>query len=270
MTKVSYSDHLITKMRRKTGRNVRNNGAFGVSPWPPDTGKPGSKHLGVDIAGLLEGTPIPTWLPGEILHAGRIPNASASDATYGNTVFLWPDGYQDIVLLFAHAKEVHVKTEQRVKWGQEIYAQGGSGAKGLADYGIHTHLEVRKYEKIFHDRPWLMRKRLDPEKYLFLKAHLEGESDVRTHCVVGFSEADAPTLLPIVQVLRRTDDCPIYFRNTMSKGLANYETIHAVGGGEDFVKEIKALAPAAKINHISGPTRLETAVAAWDWWAKNK
>jgi len=93
---------------------------------------------------------------------------------------------------------------------------------------------------------------------------------VRTHCVVGFSEADAPTLLPIVQVLRRTDDCPIYYRNTMTKALAKHETIYVVGGGEDFVKEIKELAPNAKFVPITGPTRLETAVAAWDWWSKHK
>jgi len=164
-------------MRRKTGRNVRNNGAFGESPWPPETAKkpgpPGSKHLGIDIAGLLEGTPIPTWLPGEVLHAGGLPHSSASDATYGNTVFLWPDNYQDIVLLFAHARDTLV-TAGPVQWGQEIFTVGGSGAKGLRTYGIHIHMEVRKYEKIYHDRPWLMRQRLDPEKYLLTSLTWKG------------------------------------------------------------------------------------------------
>jgi len=56
----------------------------------------------------------------------------------------------------------------------------------------------------------------------------------------------------------------------MTKALAKHETIYVVGGGEDFVKEIKELAPNAKFVPITGPTRLETAVAAWDWWSKHK
>lgn len=171
----SLVDHMITEMRKRTGRpNVRNNGKYGISPWPPGA-KNNYKHFGVDIAGLLRDTPIPTWLPGEILHAGKIPNPSGDDATYGNTVFLRPDAKQDIVYLFAHAHRVLCKTGDRVKYEQEIYTQGGSGATGLYTYGVHTHMETRKYEARYHTKPWKMLQRMDPEKVFWDEKILEGE-----------------------------------------------------------------------------------------------
>jgi hypothetical protein len=267
MSKVSIIDHMILEMRKRTGRpNVKNNGGFGESPWPPLTsknpGKPGSKHMGVDIAGLLRHTPIPTWLSGEILHAGRIPDASASDKTYGNTVFLWPDADRDIVLLFAHAQEVLCKTGDRVQWEQEIYTQGGSGATGLNTYGVHSHVEARKYEEVYHDRPWLMRKRLDPEKVLFDEKLLKGEVNPVEFVLVN-TWAD----VPYAKRLMERKKCFMAWRNDQGQlvgDLSRAVRIYVCGGKTDDIPR------GPEIINLAGADAFETVANIGDAIKNNK
>jgi len=158
------------------------------------------------------------------------------------------------VLVFAHLDKRSVKKGQKIQRGDFIGILGNTGVST----GPHLHFQVNKPGGGTRGKNYWG----DPDEFDF-----GGDDEVRIHCVVGFSETDAPTILPVVQILRKKDDCPIYYRNTMTKALAKYQTIYMVGGSE---KEIRELAPDAKIIPITGPTRLETAVAAWDWCLKNK
>jgi murein DD-endopeptidase MepM/ murein hydrolase activator NlpD len=86
-------------------------------------------HDGVDLAAPL-GTPIQTAAAGTVLYAGE-------QKGYGLIAIVeHPDG---LVTLYAHNRDLRVKTGQRVRDGQVIATVGESGRTS----GPHLHFEVR-------------------------------------------------------------------------------------------------------------------------------
>lgn len=95
----------------------------------PVTGKQGSFHAGIDIAG--SGSVVAS-------RAGTVTQASYSD-TYGYTVIVdHGDGYST---LYAHLKKgLSVSNGQSVSQGQQLGIMGTTGRST----GVHLHFEVRK------------------------------------------------------------------------------------------------------------------------------
>lgn len=94
-------------------------------------GKKGKEpHDGIDLAAPL-GTPVKTAAPGTVLYAGE-------QAGYGLIVILEHD--DDVITLYAHNRDLRVKTGQKVRAEQVIATVGESGKTS----GPHLHFEVRK------------------------------------------------------------------------------------------------------------------------------
>lgn len=94
-------------------------------------GKKGSEpHDGIDLAAPL-GTPVKTAAPGSVLYAGE-------QQGYGLIVILEHEG--DLITLYAHNRDLRVKTGQKVRASQVIATVGESGKTS----GPHLHFEVRK------------------------------------------------------------------------------------------------------------------------------
>lgn len=94
-------------------------------------GKKGKEpHDGIDLAAPL-GTPVKTAAPGTVLYAGE-------QAGYGLIVILGHEN--DTITLYAHNRDLRVKTGQKVRASQVIATVGESGKTS----GPHLHFEVRK------------------------------------------------------------------------------------------------------------------------------
>jgi lipoprotein NlpD len=94
-------------------------------------GKKGKEpHDGVDLAAPA-GTPVKTAGPGTVLFAGE-------QRAYGLIVIVEHEG--DLITLYAHNRDLRVKTGQRVRPGQVVATVGDSGRTS----GPHLHFEVRK------------------------------------------------------------------------------------------------------------------------------
>jgi murein DD-endopeptidase MepM/ murein hydrolase activator NlpD len=87
-------------------------------------------HDGIDLAAPA-GTPVRAAADGTVLFAGE-------QRAYGRIVIL--RHANGLITLYAHNRELKVKTDQRVKLGQVIAAVGESGRTS----GPHLHFEVRK------------------------------------------------------------------------------------------------------------------------------
>ncbi|KXG77451.1 Murein DD-endopeptidase MepM [Fervidicola ferrireducens] len=98
-------------------------------------------HNGIDIE-ELEGTPVKAAASGTVIQA-------AEDAELGRLVKIRHEG--DVVTVYAHLKDVYVKTGDRVSQGQII---GTVGKTGLAE-NPHLHFEI-----------WEKGMAQDPEKWL--------------------------------------------------------------------------------------------------------
>ncbi|HLU24453.1 MAG TPA: M23 family metallopeptidase [Longimicrobiales bacterium] len=92
--------------------------------WP-------STHHGVDLA-VPEGTPVRAMAGGRVVHAGPY-------GAYGITVVI--EHNRNLVTLYAHLKEAHVRVGDEVNGRQVI---GLSGRSGNAT-GPHLHFEVRRW-----------------------------------------------------------------------------------------------------------------------------
>lgn len=206
-------------------------------------------HRGLDFGGRnVRGKLI--LCPG----AGVVTHAGFNDGGYGHYVGVKMP--TDFTQVFAHLDERGVKVGDRIRRGDSIGKLGNTG-KSTAP---HLHFQINRPGTGVNGSGFFGH----PDDYVF------EEDDMRTHCVVGNTEVDSPILMPVVQVLRRQDDCPIYFRTTMTKSLNQYRTVYVVGGTE---ADVRALAPDAEIVLISGGPgtgRLETAVAAQKWVSINK
>jgi murein DD-endopeptidase MepM/ murein hydrolase activator NlpD len=87
-------------------------------------------HDGIDLAAPA-GTPVKTAAPGTVLFAG-------DQKGYGLIVIVeHPSG---LITLYAHNRDLRVKTGQKVREGQVVATVGDSGRTS----GPHLHFEVRK------------------------------------------------------------------------------------------------------------------------------
>jgi murein DD-endopeptidase MepM/ murein hydrolase activator NlpD len=87
-------------------------------------------HDGIDLAAPA-GTPVKTAAPGTTLYAGE-------QKGYGLIVIVEHAG--GLITLYAHNRDVRVKTGQKVREGQVVATVGDSGKTS----GPHLHFEVRK------------------------------------------------------------------------------------------------------------------------------
>lgn len=109
----------------------------GVLAWPlkgvlyARFGRKGKEpHDGIDLAAPAA-TPVQTAAPGTVLFAGE-------QKGYGLIVIIEHDA--GLVTLYAHNRDVRVKTNQKVRAGQVVATVGDSGRTS----GPHLHFEVRK------------------------------------------------------------------------------------------------------------------------------
>ncbi len=97
-------------------------------------GKKGKEpHDGVDLAAPA-GQPVKTAAPGTVLFAGE-------QKGYGLIVIVEHD--DGLITLYAHNRDLRVKTGQKVRDGQVVATVGDSGRTS----GPHLHFEVRKEGK---------------------------------------------------------------------------------------------------------------------------
>lgn len=92
--------------------------------------KGGEPHDGIDLAAPL-GTPVRTAGEGTVLYAGEQPG-------YGRIAIVEHAG--GLITLYAHNRDLRVKSGQKVRRGQVIATVGESGRTS----GPHLHFEVRK------------------------------------------------------------------------------------------------------------------------------
>lgn len=109
----------------------------GVLSWPlrgvlyARFGKKGrEQHDGIDLA-APSGTPVKTARAGKVLYAGE-------QKGYGLIVII--DHGDDLITLYAHNRDLRVKSGQRVRDGQVVATVGESGRTS----GPHLHFEVRQ------------------------------------------------------------------------------------------------------------------------------
>ena len=109
----------------------------GVLQWPvrgvlyAKFGRKGKEgHDGIDLAAPA-GSPVKTAGPGTVLFAG-------DQRGYGLIVLVEHD--QHLITLYAHNRDLRVKTGQKVREGQVVATVGDSGKTS----GPHLHFEVRK------------------------------------------------------------------------------------------------------------------------------
>lgn len=87
-------------------------------------------HDGIDLAAPA-GTAVKTAAPGTVLFAGE-------QRAYGLIVIVQHPG--ELITLYAHNRDLRVKTGQKVREGQVVATVGDSGRTS----GPHLHFEVRK------------------------------------------------------------------------------------------------------------------------------
>ncbi len=109
----------------------------GVLSWPlrgvlyARFGKKGKEaHDGIDLAAPA-GHPVKTAAPGTVLFAGE-------QRGYGLIVIIEHTG--GLITLYAHNRDLRVRTGQQVREGQVVATVGDSGSTS----GPHLHFEVRK------------------------------------------------------------------------------------------------------------------------------
>lgn len=122
---------------KKQPRVVRVGKGSGVLQWPlrgvlyARFGKKGKEpHDGVDLAAPA-GQSVKVAAPGTVLFAGE-------QKGYGLIVIVEHDG--GLITLYAHNRDLRVKTGQKVRDGQVVATVGDSGRTS----GPHLHFEVRK------------------------------------------------------------------------------------------------------------------------------
>lgn len=94
-------------------------------------GKKGKEpHDGIDLA-APQGTPVKAARAGEVVYAGE-------QKGYGLIVIV--SHAEELVTLYAHNRDLRVKTGQKVRDGQVVATVGESGRTS----GPHLHFEVRK------------------------------------------------------------------------------------------------------------------------------
>ncbi len=123
--------------RPRPAKPVKVGRAGGSLQWPlrgvlyARFGRKGKEpHDGIDLAAPA-GTPVKTAAPGTVLFAGE-------QQGYGLIVIVEHDG--GLITLYAHNRDLRVKTGQKVREAQVVATVGDSGRTS----GPHLHFEVRK------------------------------------------------------------------------------------------------------------------------------
>jgi len=124
----------VTKRQPKPAHVGTSNGPLS---WPlrgvlyARFGRKGKEpHDGIDLSAPA-GTPVKTAAPGTTLYAGE-------QKGYGLIVIV--EHAEGLVTLYAHNRDVRVKTGQKVREGQVVATVGDSGKTS----GPHVHFEVRR------------------------------------------------------------------------------------------------------------------------------
>lgn len=124
-------------VEKKPPKVIRVGKGSGVLEWPlrgvlyARFGKKGKEpHDGIDLAAPA-GQAVKTAAPGTVLFAGE-------QKGYGLIVIVEHDG--GLITLYAHNRDLRVKTGQKVRTGQVVATVGDSGRTS----GPHLHFEVRK------------------------------------------------------------------------------------------------------------------------------
>jgi len=127
----------LEAVEKKPPRVIRVGKGSGVLEWPlrgvlyARFGKKGKgPHDGIDLAAPA-GQAVKTAAPGTVLFAGE-------QKGYGLIVIVEHDG--GLITLYAHNRDLRVKTGQKVRTGQVVATVGDSGRTS----GPHLHFEVRK------------------------------------------------------------------------------------------------------------------------------
>lgn len=127
----------LAEAEQRPPKSVKVGRKDGVLQWPlrgvlyARFGKKGKEpHDGIDLAAPA-GTPVKTAAPGTVLFAGE-------QKGYGLIVIVEHDGA--LITLYAHNRDLRVKTGQKVREGQVVSTVGDSGRTT----GPHLHFEVRK------------------------------------------------------------------------------------------------------------------------------
>ena len=110
-------------------------GAVG-SPFGP---RGAAWHGGIDIKGD-RGTPIRAAAPGMVVMSGR-------ERAYGNVIKIWHAG--ELMTVYAHNLENHVKVGDWVERGQVIGTVGSTGRATAPHLHLEVRLEGRKYDPLF-------------------------------------------------------------------------------------------------------------------------
>jgi murein DD-endopeptidase MepM/ murein hydrolase activator NlpD len=126
-----------TKKRAPPPKAVRVGKGSGVLQWPlrgvlyARFGKKGKEpHDGIDLSAPA-GLPVKVAAPGLVLFAG-------DQKGYGLIVIV--EHANGLITLYAHNRDLRVKTGQKVREGQVVATVGDSGRTS----GPHLHFEVRK------------------------------------------------------------------------------------------------------------------------------
>jgi murein DD-endopeptidase MepM/ murein hydrolase activator NlpD len=106
------------------------------SPFGP---RGASWHGGVDIR-VERGTPIRAAAPGMVVMSGR-------ERAYGNVIKIWHAG--ELMTVYAHNLENHVKVGDWVERGQVIGTVGSTGRATAPHLHLEVRLEGRKYDPLF-------------------------------------------------------------------------------------------------------------------------
>ncbi len=127
----------IKRVATPPAKAVKVGRANGTLAWPlrgvlyARFGRKGSEpHDGIDLAAPAA-TPVKTAAPGTVLFAGE-------QRAYGLIVIV--EHADSLITLYAHNRDVRVKTGQKVREGQVVATVGDSGKTS----GPHLHFEVRK------------------------------------------------------------------------------------------------------------------------------
>lgn len=125
------------EVEQRVPKSVKVGRKDGTLQWPvrgvlyARFGKKGKEpHDGIDLAAPA-GTPVKTAAPGTVLFAG-------DQKGYGLIVIVEHDS--GLITLYAHNRDLRVKTGQKVREGQVVATVGDSGRTS----GPHLHFEVRK------------------------------------------------------------------------------------------------------------------------------
>jgi murein DD-endopeptidase MepM/ murein hydrolase activator NlpD len=127
----------VAPPEKRQAKVVKVGKANGPLAWPlrgvlyARFGRKGKEpHDGIDLAAPA-GSPVKTAAPGVTLYAGE-------QQGYGLIVIVEHEG--GLITLYAHNRDVRVKTGQKVREGQVVATVGDSGKTS----GPHLHFEVRR------------------------------------------------------------------------------------------------------------------------------